>query len=165
MADEQRHESIWLQPWCDGCDKQCWGSDGRQWCENDAWSGCEGCERQSVKYVLADSHASLKERLEFAEFEWNRATEGMQERDARIATLENARDVLESNARVQAKLLADTGRTVEALTTALKSVSAQCANVIFNCEQRPADNQRHLDSWRGVKEFADAARPKQEPGA
>ena len=35
----------------------------------------------------ANSHASLKERLEFAEFEWNRATEGMQERDAMIASL------------------------------------------------------------------------------
>jgi hypothetical protein len=30
----------------------------------------------------------LQQKLEFAEFEWNRATEGMQERDARIQELE-----------------------------------------------------------------------------
>lgn len=40
---------------------------------------------------------------------------------------------------------------------ALQSVSTQCGNVIYNCEQRPADNERHLRSWRGVKDFADAA--------
>lgn len=45
----------------------------------------------------------------------------------------------------------------EAMVGALRSASAQCGNVIYNCEQRPADNQRHLDSWRGVKEFVDAA--------
>jgi hypothetical protein len=39
----------------------------------------------------------------------------------------------------------------------LKSVSSQCGNVIYNCEQRPADNERHLSSWRAVKEYADAA--------
>lgn len=64
MAEEQRHDVIWLQAWCDGCDKNAWGSDGRQWCQDDAWSGCEGCERKSVKYILADSHASLKARIE-----------------------------------------------------------------------------------------------------
>lgn len=40
---------------------------------------------------------------------------------------------------------------------ALQSVSTQCGNVIFNCEQRPAGNERHLQSWRSVKEFADAS--------
>lgn len=40
---------------------------------------------------------------------------------------------------------------------ALQSVSTQCGNVIFNCEQRPADNERHLRSWRGVKKYVDAA--------
>lgn len=40
---------------------------------------------------------------------------------------------------------------------ALESLSVQCGNVIFNCEQRPADNARHLASWKGIKEFADAA--------
>jgi hypothetical protein len=45
----------------------------------------------------------------------------------------------------------------EALVKALQSASAQCGNVIFNCEQRPADNERHMNSWRGVKEFIDAS--------
>jgi hypothetical protein len=40
---------------------------------------------------------------------------------------------------------------------ALRSVSTQCGNVIFNCTQRSADNERHLSSWRGVKESADSA--------
>lgn len=43
------------------------------------------------------------------------------------------------------------------LTNALISVSTQCGNVIYNCEQAPADNRRHLDSWKGVKDFVDAA--------
>ena len=43
------------------------------------------------------------------------------------------------------------------LRKALKSASVQCGNVIYNCEQRPADNQRHLDSWKSVKDFIDIA--------
>ena len=43
------------------------------------------------------------------------------------------------------------------LSDALKSASIQCGNVIYNCEQQPADNERHLSSWRSVKEFIDAA--------
>ena len=35
----------------------------------------------------ADQIESLRERLEFAEFEWNRATDGMKERDATIESL------------------------------------------------------------------------------
>lgn len=64
MAEEQRHDVIWLQAWCDGCDKNCWGSDGRQWCADDAWGGCEECERKPVKYVRDESHATLKARVE-----------------------------------------------------------------------------------------------------
>ncbi len=30
-------------------------------------------------------------------------------------------------------------------------------NVIYNCEQKPADNRRHLDSWCSVKAFIDTA--------
>jgi len=52
---EQIHEVIWLQPWCDGCEKNAYGSDGRQWCEDDVWSKCDECEQASVKYVLASS--------------------------------------------------------------------------------------------------------------
>ena len=48
------HETIYLQPWCEGCQKNCY--EGREWCETDIWDGCEGdgCERKSVKYVRAD---------------------------------------------------------------------------------------------------------------
>jgi hypothetical protein len=35
-----------------------------------------------------NNHELLKQKLEFAEFEWNRATEGMKERDERIQALE-----------------------------------------------------------------------------
>jgi len=45
----------------------------------------------------------------------------------------------------------------DVLVKALKSASVQCGNVIYNCEQRPADNQRHLDSWKSVKDFIDIA--------
>jgi len=52
---------------------------------------------------------------------------------------------------------------IKELEEALRSVSTQCGNVIFNCEQRPADNDRHLSSWKGVKEYADAALQPKEP--
>lgn len=44
-----------------------------------------------------------------------------------------------------------------ALVKTLKSASIQCGNVIYNCEQKPADNRRHLDSWCSVKGFIDTA--------
>ncbi len=43
------------------------------------------------------------------------------------------------------------------LVKALESASIQCGNVIYNCEQKPADNRRHLDSWCSVKAFIDTA--------
>ena len=45
-------QTIWLQPWCKGCDKNCWGSDGRQWCKHDVWGKCEECGRKPVKFTL-----------------------------------------------------------------------------------------------------------------
>lgn len=51
LADEQVHDVIYLQPWCDGCQKDAWGSDGRQWCEDDPWGQCEECDRKAVKYT------------------------------------------------------------------------------------------------------------------
>lgn len=39
------------------------------------------------------------------------------------------------------------------LEQALRSVSDQCDNVIFNCEQRPSDNETHLRSWRSVRHY------------
>lgn len=51
MAEEQRHQTIWLQPWCDGCEKHCRG-EGRLWCPDDAWGRCDECGRQPVKYEI-----------------------------------------------------------------------------------------------------------------
>lgn len=46
-----------------------------------------------------NNHELLKQKLEFAEFEWNRATAGMQERDAENATLTARVEELERIAR------------------------------------------------------------------
>jgi hypothetical protein len=45
----------------------------------------------------------------------------------------------------------------ERLREALTSASRQCGNVIFNCEQQPASNERHLASWRNIQSFIDRA--------
>jgi hypothetical protein len=62
---EQTHKTIWLQPWCDGCEKACYGSDGsdgsdgRQWCQDNVWDQCEECDNKSVKYVIATAPQAL----------------------------------------------------------------------------------------------------------
>lgn len=56
MTDETHvHKTIWLQPWCDGCEKHCNSGEGRMWCQDDVWGQCEadGCEQKAVKYELA----------------------------------------------------------------------------------------------------------------
>lgn len=58
MADEQNHSVIWLQPWCDGCQKYQYRDEGRTWCESDIYEPCEECGRQAVKYVLAPDQPS-----------------------------------------------------------------------------------------------------------
>jgi hypothetical protein len=55
---EQHHETIWLQPWCDGCDKHAYGSDGRMWCQDDVWGHCEECGRPPVKYSITADQSS-----------------------------------------------------------------------------------------------------------
>jgi hypothetical protein len=45
------HQVIYLQPWCDECDLSV--SEGRMWCQDDAWGKCPDCDRKSVKYILA----------------------------------------------------------------------------------------------------------------
>lgn len=47
------HETIWLQPWCDKCESEARGSEGRLWCQDNVWDQCDLCERKPVKYVLA----------------------------------------------------------------------------------------------------------------
>jgi hypothetical protein len=52
--DGRHHETIWLQPWCDGCETHCRGGDeGRQWCQDDVWEKCDECGNKSVRYVIA----------------------------------------------------------------------------------------------------------------
>lgn len=55
-----------------------------------------------------------------------------------------------------ADLLCKVASSHDALVKALENASIQCGNVIFNCEQRPADNEKHLRSWHAVKEYIDA---------
>lgn len=47
---------IWLQPWCDGCEKHAYPGEGRLWCTNDEWGECpaDECQQKPVKYVRAD---------------------------------------------------------------------------------------------------------------
>ena len=53
MTERTHHAIIWLQPWCDGCEKHDYSCDGRLWCQTDEWGHCDECGRASVKYVLA----------------------------------------------------------------------------------------------------------------
>lgn len=56
---EQLHETIWLQPWCDGCEKHAYG-EGRLWCQDDVWGKCDECDAMPVKYVIAPDQPSRK---------------------------------------------------------------------------------------------------------
>jgi hypothetical protein len=47
-----QHETIWLQPWCDNCDRNvCNGGDGRMWCQDNVWDPCE-CGAKPVRYII-----------------------------------------------------------------------------------------------------------------
>jgi len=48
------HPVIWLQPWCDDCEKSHYRGEGRMWCEDSVFETCEECGREPVKYVLAE---------------------------------------------------------------------------------------------------------------
>lgn len=49
---EQRHAIIWLQPWCDGCERHNHNLEsGRCWCQ-DELEPCAECGRVPVKYVI-----------------------------------------------------------------------------------------------------------------
>lgn len=50
MAQWQEYETIYLQPWCDGCNRS--GED-RTWCRDNVWEDCEECGKKPVRYVLA----------------------------------------------------------------------------------------------------------------
>lgn len=72
--------------------------EDRHWCQDDTWGGaCDECGTKSVKYIIASEHDQL--------------------------TL--AVDLLEKNAAIQAKLLADTARQRDALATMLEEARLQ----------------------------------------
>ena len=63
MSDEGRHhETIWLQPWCDGCETHCRADEGRQWCQDDVWEDCGECGNKSVRYVLVSEARAAKDK-------------------------------------------------------------------------------------------------------
>lgn len=45
--------TIWLQPWCEGCEKHCYSGEGRMWCEDNVFDACEECGNEPVKYTIA----------------------------------------------------------------------------------------------------------------
>lgn len=50
---EQNHETIWLSPWCNGCDRHHHNSDdGRLWCQDNVFDACSECGRLPVKYTI-----------------------------------------------------------------------------------------------------------------
>lgn len=117
----------------------------------------EASANAAIIVEAVNNYELLQQKLEFAEFEWNRATDGMKERDATIESLKARVAELEGEAAEARQLAADNFRRAKNAEAALRSASNQCGNVIFNCEQRPADNERHLSSWRGVKDYIDVA--------
>lgn len=56
-------------------------------------------------------------------------------------------------------VLIESAAEIERLRVGLKSASIQCGNVIFNCEQQPSSNDRHLASWRLLKDHLDSYLP------
>ena len=64
----------------------------------------------------------------------------------------------EDTANGQYAQTADEARErIAELEAALRSVAQQCETVIFNCAQHPAANDRHLSSWRSVRDYANQA--------
>lgn len=39
---------IWLQPWCEECERS---GEGRLWCKDKVWGKCEECGALPVRYV------------------------------------------------------------------------------------------------------------------
>lgn len=45
--------------------------------------------------------------------------------------------------------------TADRLQQALRSISRQCGNVIFNTEKTPATNAEHIRNWEQLKKYVD----------
>ncbi len=51
--------TIYLQPWCDECERLSrGGDDGRTWCDHDAWGKCSDCGAKAVRYTTRKKEAS-----------------------------------------------------------------------------------------------------------
>lgn len=55
--------------------------------------------------------------------------------------------------RARAAIEAPLRKRIAEFEAKIDSAIAQCDNVIFNCEQVPADNAQHLRSWRSLRDF------------
>ena len=49
MSEWEDPKVIWLQPWCEGCQRHS-GYEGRNWCDHDVWGKCDECGRKAVRY-------------------------------------------------------------------------------------------------------------------
>lgn len=66
MTDGTKHTVIWLQPWCDGCERNDYSEAGRLWCQDDPWGHCDECGAPAVKYVLAPDQPERRDDGECA---------------------------------------------------------------------------------------------------
>lgn len=56
---EQDHTTIWLAPWCDGCERNSMHSEGRTWCQNNVYAPCDECGKLPVKYQFAPDQPQI----------------------------------------------------------------------------------------------------------
>jgi hypothetical protein len=67
-AEYQHPTTIWLQPWCDKCERS---AEDRTWCRDEVYLQCDECGAMPVKYVLASDQPQprLEMEIEFEEYE------------------------------------------------------------------------------------------------
>jgi hypothetical protein len=58
---EHRLPIIWLQPWCDKCERS---AEDRTWCRDDVYLQCDECGAMPVKYVLASDQPQPRLEME-----------------------------------------------------------------------------------------------------
>ncbi len=53
------HQTIWLQPWCEQCERAAHSVEsGRTWCQDPVYDQCD-CGAMPVKYVIAPDQPQL----------------------------------------------------------------------------------------------------------
>ena len=115
-----------------------------------SWNDPEGIANANLVVEAVNNYTRLTERCEQYKGQVKAGSDEIDALKARVLELE-------SRLQVGAETFGEACKRIDVLKDALRSISTQCGNVIFNCEQRPADNDRHLASWKGVKEFTEAA--------